>query len=1127
MKNLKGIIMLVFLLFSKGMLLSQQIKFNLVLDNQSNNYGWDNSITQDQKGYLWFTGITKGVHRYDGKKMTTYSHNPDNSNSLASNIAIDLSADSTGNIWVATIGYGLDRFNPETNKFTHFRHQPGDPGSLSSDTVTVVKVDRSGTVWVGTRKAVDRFDPQKGTFNHYIIDELFNYPGGRENFASVSTIYEDKRGDLWVGWVAPANVKNDTVGGLARLDKKTGKFIKYKNQPGNPGSLVNNGVFTIYEDSKNNLWIGTVGNGLQILDRATGKFSNYLFDAANPEKLSAPPSGLSPTAFLSFINEDEKGRLWIGSSNGGINMYDPVLQKTLHYGMVGGDLLNRYAKDTLSGFTDSSSVRAFKSKDGLLWIASGNKGIYNINFSKTTVPYTPLNVVAYAFYVEEGKQHLWIQSDSSIIRKDMLTGQQKLFRYDPRNPKSISGGNVMNMLGDGKGNIWLANHTSGVSKFNIQTEQVTHYRHDAQNPNSLVHDSTHILFLDRQQYLWIGTHTGLSRMDINSGKCTNYIHNPKDSTSIATGHINSLAQDKNDRIWIGTDQDICVLNSPSGKFKRYVIGSGQVLNICPDATGRIWATCGGILLFLDQSKDRFKKFTTTIYPEGFDNILGMVEDQNGNLWLSSKKNIIRINKERDAATLYGAAQGVQSETEFWMRNYITKDGRLFLCGNKGYYSFNPDELTDDRKPPLLNFSRFKIGNEEITAGEGSVLKDPIWKTNSIRLTHRQSTISFEFVGVDFQGQGDLKYLYQLENYDNEWRDAGADNRVTFFNLPPGKYVFHVKAVNSDGTVVEKKIAITITPPWWKSWWAYCLYALLLILAGYLVYKYQRSYIIKRERERTQQKELAQAKEIEKAYKELKSTQAQLIQSEKMASLGELTAGIAHEIQNPLNFVNNFSEVNKELIAELLEEAAKGNTNEIVNIAQDIRDNSEKINHHGKRADAIVKGMLQHSRAGSGEKEPTDINALCDEYLRLAYHGLRAKDKTFNARFETDFDASIGKMNILPQDMGRVILNLINNAFYAVTERKKKSEAGYEPQVKVSTKKTGRHVLISVSDNGTGIPNAIREKIFQPFYTTKPTGQGTGLGLSLSYDIVKAQGGELSVETKEGEGSTFIIQIPVN
>ncbi len=1133
MKSLKGIFILIFILFSECMLFSQQIKFNLALDNQTNVLGWDNSITQDQKGYLWFTGISKGLHRYDGRKLTTYSHNPDNSNSLSSNFVIDLAADSIGNIWVATIGYGLDRFNPETNRFTHFRHKPGDPGSLSSDTVTALKTDRSGTVWVGTRRALDRFDPQKGSFTHYIINELFNYPGGMENFASVSTIYEDKKGDLWIGWVAPANVKKDTIGGLARLDKKSGKFITYKNQPGNPGSLVNNGVFTIYEDSKNNLWVGTVDNGLQILDRATGKFSNYLFDAANPQKLSAPPSGLNPNPFLSFFIEDEKGRYWIGSSNGGINMYDPVLQKTIHYGLVGGDQLNRYAKDTLSGFTDSSSVRAFKSKDGLLWIVSSNKGIYNISFSKTTVPYTPLNARANAFYMEEGKQVLWIQSDSGIIKKDMLTSQQKLFKFDPRNPKSISGGDVMNMLGDGRGNIWLASHTSGVSKFNIQTELVTHYRHDAQNPVSLVHDSTHVMFLDRQQNLWIGTHTGLSRMDINTGKCTNYVHNPKDSSSIVRGHINSIAQDKNDRIWIGTDEDICVLNSPSGKFRRYVIGSGQVLNICADATGRIWATCGGILLFLDQTKDRFKKFTTEIYPEGFENIMGMVEDQQGNLWLSSKKSIIKINKERDVATLFGSAQGVQTEVEFWMRNYSAKDGRLFLCGNKGYYSFKPDELEDDRKPPLLNFTRFKIGNQEITAGEGSVLKDPIWLTNSIRLNYRQNTISFEFVGVDFQGQGDIKYLYKLENYDDEWRDVGTEAKATFFNLPPGKYMLQVKAVNSDGAVVLKSIVITITPPWWKTWWAYCLYGLLIILTGYLIYKYQRAYIVKRERERTQQKELAQAKEIEKAYTQLKSTQAQLIQSEKMASLGELTAGIAHEIQNPLNFVNNFSELNQELLAELNEEIEKGNLAEVKNIAQSVIDNEEKILYHGKRADAIVKGMLQHSRSSNNQKEPTNINALADEYLRLAYHGLRAKDKSFNATMKTDFDASIGNVNVIPQDIGRVILNLITNAFYAVQDKKKTADAGYEPTVTISTASVqpplgGRSLSIKVSDNGGGIPLAILDKIFQPFFTTKPTGQGTGLGLSMSYDIItKGHGGELKVETKEGEGTSFIIQIPVN
>ena len=276
----------------------------------------------------------------------------------------------------------------------------------------------------------------------------------------------------------------------------------------------------------------------------------------------------------------------------------------------------------------------------------------------------------------------------------------------------------------------------------------------------------------------------------------------------------------------------------------------------------------------------------------------------------------------------------------------------------------------------------------------------------------------------------------------------------------------------------------------------------------------------------------QKQKIETTLTNLKSTQSQLIQSEKMASLGELTAGIAHEIQNPLNFVNNFSEVNTELIDELNQEVDKGNLEEVKAIAKDIRANEEKINHHGKRADAIVKGMLQHSRSTSGVKEPTDINALCDEYFRLSYHGLRAKDKSFNATMKTDFDESIGNINIIPQDIGRVVLNLLTNAFYVVNEKALSvvltpTAAKYEPTVSISTKKIGDKVEIKVSDNGNGIPQKVVDKIFQPFFTTKPTGQGTGLGLSLSYDIVtKGHGGELKVETNENEGSTFIIHLPI-
>ena len=267
---------------------------------------------------------------------------------------------------------------------------------------------------------------------------------------------------------------------------------------------------------------------------------------------------------------------------------------------------------------------------------------------------------------------------------------------------------------------------------------------------------------------------------------------------------------------------------------------------------------------------------------------------------------------------------------------------------------------------------------------------------------------------------------------------------------------------------------------------------------------------------------AAKQQVDQALVELKQTQQQLVQSEKMASLGELTAGIAHEIQNPLNFVNNFSEVSNELIEEMVEEVKKGNFDEAKIIANDLKQNLEKINHHGKRADGIVKSMLQHSRTSSGQKELTDINVLCDEYLRLSYHGLRAKDKSFNAKFETDFDSTLEKINVIPQDIGRVILNLINNAFYAVTEKKKQSPNGYEPTVSVSTMQRDDKVEIRVADNGNGIPDHIKEKIFQPFFTTKPTGQGTGLGLSLCYDILKAHGGDIKVETAEGQFSEFIV-----
>ena len=503
----------------------------------------------------------------------------------------------------------------------------------------------------------------------------------------------------------------------------------------------------------------------------------------------------------------------------------------------------------------------------------------------------------------------------------------------------------------------------------------------------------------------------------------------------------------------------------------------------------------------------------------------IIEDHKKNLWLNTDLGIIKLNAEKNTTVIYAKDQGVDGGA-LNTSGYIRKNGEILFGDTTGYFAFRPKQLAQNIPAPLVNITNFLLSSKAVAVGKGSVLPLALSQTKTIRLQHSQNTFSFEFASIDYASTGtDNQLQYMLENYDHNWQKAGENKAAYYFNVAPGTYIFKVKAVNEIGVWAEKDITIIVSPPWWKTWWAYTLYAVCFLVILFFANRAIRNRIIEKERMKSREKELAQAKEIEKAYNELKLTQSQLIQSEKMASLGELTAGIAHEIQNPLNFVNNFSEVSNEMIDEMNEELNKGDIEEAKAISSDIKQNLEKINHHGKRAGEIVKGMLQHSRTSTGVKEPTDINALADEYLRFSYHGLRAKDKTFNAEIKTDFDETIGKINIIPQDIGRVLFNLYNNAFYAcaeqsrsaVNQQKSENLISYEPTVSVSTKRSGNSVLITVKDNGGGIPEKIKEKIFQPFFTTKPTGSGTGLGLSLSYDIVKAHGGEINVETKEGDG----------
>ena len=349
----------------------------------------------------------------------------------------------------------------------------------------------------------------------------------------------------------------------------------------------------------------------------------------------------------------------------------------------------------------------------------------------------------------------------------------------------------------------------------------------------------------------------------------------------------------------------------------------------------------------------------------------------------------------------------------------------------------------------------------------------------------------------------------------------ASQREAFYpNLPPGEYLFQVKAASDKGVWNQEavQLRIIVLPPWWATWWAYLIYALLVLILIYSIIRW-RTKSLEKEKIILEKNVAERTAALNESLQNLRAAQSQLIHSEKMASLGELTAGIAHEIQNPLNFVNNFSEVNHELLQELKDAYERNDQDLIRELTKDLMENEEKVMHHGRRAESIVKSMLLHSRTSTGEKESVDINTLIDEYLRLAFHGMRAKDKSFNAELKTTFADHLPLIQAVPQDLGRVVLNILNNALQAVADVK-------DPTISISTKSTDGSVIIEISDNGPGIPDAIRDKIFQPFFTTKPAGQGTGLGLSLSYDIVKAMGGNLSLEAREQGGAAFRIEIPV-
>jgi len=1073
------------------------------------------SLAVDKTGNLWAGGMDV-LSKFDGTTFTNYSITSfPGSNSYVNKLLVD----SKNNLWVGCWDV-LYKFNGQS-----FMHVPLISGETNFRIFSFIE-DKNGAVWVGSEKGV--FCITSDSITRYGTED--GLPGNR-----VSNIIMDKNGRL----IASGSSGNAIFNGK--------KFESFNEIPKTDD--INPYLFKA--DSHGNIWFVFRKNSTHQLGKFDGEYITIF----------SKDDGLVNDSYIREVFEDKSGKIWIAAENQIFN-YD------------GKRFMEFQDEETFS-----MSQSFVEDNEGNLWISTTN-GISRLSFNfmnhlEIPLPSTSKNSYKNDVSFDVNGQK-WVAGVNNLIRydKDEATvydlsaylGERFIYSFYP----------------DSKGSVWMWTggppalprtliRFDGENFFVYGSEQGMKLRFiikisENENGNLVFIGDGGVALFNEKTFTYLGKEQGFPE------NATCYFTDSRNRKWVGSG---------NEGVYVFFSDSVLRLDQQSGLPHNYIN------DITEDPYGNIWlATDGGASKFDGTTLTNFGE------AEGITNLVaGITPDTVRNLlWFSTINGLAtlpfsQINSPNPVFTVYSQRNGFDVISSHIQLNTTYFDS-LGVWGTSynGIYRFDVDQVLRFKPPhlylrnirvdnqivlwsllkgenpnkkdslTLLNESFLKYGKpadsekvKELLAGFGKIKFDSLQNGSlipeNLRLPYKNNNITFEFAAISPSFGKYTQYRYKLDGYDKNWSPLSSKDEAYFGNMSEGKYTFHLEAKSAFGTISTLNYSFKVLPPWWRTWWAYAIYVLFLLFLIRRIHLFQKAKTIRRERERSQQKELEQAREIEKAYKKLKSTQSQLIQSEKMASLGELTAGIAHEIQNPLNFVNNFSEVSIDLIDEMDEELANGNDDEVKAIKEDLRQNLEKINHHGNRASSIVKGMLQHSRTSSRQKELTDINALADEYLRLAYHGLRAKDKSFNADFKTELDESLPKINVIPQEIGRVLLNLINNAFYAVDNRAKSidpltpkggiEERGkdYVPTVTVSTTfqnppSGGKGVRIVVKDNGPGIPASIVDKIFQPFFTTKPTGQGTGLGLSLSYDIIKAHGGIITVNSKENEGTEFIIILPV-
>lgn len=1067
-------------------------------------YSTINDILQDKKGFIWFV-TQNGLTRYDGYNFKTFKTDPKNAQSISDNWIYCLFEDSKGILYAGTWDQGLNIYNSQKEQFTRYNATPGD-NNLGSDRIRSIKEDSKGIIWIGTAdKGLFSFDKKTNKFTYFSLPltcanncmdmaidkdnniwlitsllELIKFQPEIKEF-SVINIFSakqaaeiqpklllDKEENLWIG---------TNLDGLFFYDISN-KTTKHWNQDlNNSRSLNSNNITDILQTIDGQIWLATDGGGIDVLDYETGEIYHNLSIQNNPGSLS--------TNAVYCLYSDNNNSIWAGTYLGGINIFKPEKKKFSCY---------RPNSNKTFEFASNSVLSFYEDKDNDLLIGTDGSGLYLYNCEKYGEKFIDFKVdgngtktscpdFVKTIY-QTSDRTLWLGTwNKGLVKLDKKNREFNYLGWNAKNPEKISGPAVWSITEADDHLLWIGVWPYGIDVYNWEKNKVVkHYN----QTTGFIGKYVVQIFKDSKERIWIATYdAGISRYIAGSDRFVNYQHNSKVLNSLSSNIVSTIFEDSKGNIWFGT------------------LGGG-----------------------LNKYNENTDDFTFLNENNGLisNEIAGILEDIKGDLWISTYKGISKFSTADSTIRNYDTYDGLQGIIFNDGAALNALDGKFYFGGTKGFNSFYPEQIIDDIVQTPLYITSFTVFNELITVNSpDSILKKSILETKEITLPYNKSDFTFEFNAINFNRSKKNEYAYKLENFDDNWNFVGTKRYATYTNLDPGEYIFEVKSTNNDGiwNDVPTAIKITITPPFWERWWFRVFF--ILFVVGVIIYIYklrtrqlllQKKELTQKVKERTRELESAN-KDLEERHEEilqkseelkatlslLNTTQNRLIQSEKMASLGVLSAGVAHEINNPLNYIMGAHTALEDYFKDH-GSADKSKT--------DIVQNSILVGI--ERISAILKGLNQFCRNNEQLDEECDIHLIIDNCLVMLQNKIKHKAEIKKDYFNDHIliRGNVGKLH-------QVFINVLANSLQAISDK---------GIIKIRTCVSEKNLVITIEDNGSGIEKKNLSNITDPFFTTKAPGEGTGLGLSITYSIIKDHNGNLEFQSEVDRGTIVIISLPV-